>query len=1137
MAPLILKKVRTTNVFGERAEIRDSAFIHAGHARVIEVPVSSEPFRTPTAHRECRQPCDTGGCQPQALRSRCRAVQDSWDDYAERPLPEADTARHLIERLLEVRRALRQDLHAAPPHARNIDRIRILDSNPSLFCVVFRAEAGESPTVTVPLTLDESFQVRPACTICSTACSHGLSATDELLDWLFNEAHDRRDEVIEAAGRAPWRRWLDTLDGALEQLETDTVKRAAARLWWDVDLKAQSITPFVEHGAKKGGFLKPKRIRVDEVETQVHLTPEDRNAFTAVQLQRLQRTQAARDGGQQALFLQTVAGLIGHPRVSVGTPGGSPWTIEQVQVSFTVEQTDEALDIVVMAGDQRLSPEDIVSGRRLTQTLLFEVPEQHTLRIARIDPQLSALLQRWANDAVPVPAEAQTELMQRLSRASQHVAVQTAGLLKDVTMDARLDIIALLCPIPKGGLFIEFKIRPLPNGPLFRPGMGPEEVLSVTADRQILRTRRDLREEQLAAAEVLTELDLWGDDDDPDRLGITDLAQALNAVQRLRDDPRVECQWPERPWYPPMPVGTEQLHISVRKKRDWFGVHGCVKVQGQRVELAVLIEASRQAEGYVALNEGRFIKLETALRTRLQELEVHLQIKKTSLRITAAGAKPLRLLADEAYSYQADQAWTGLMERMDSSADFNPSPPAHLRSVLRPYQAEGFVWMSRLAAWGAGAVLADDMGLGKTIQAIAVMCTRAELGPQLVVAPTSVCFNWTRELARFGPELNVRIYAGSGRERHLDGLGPGDVLICSYGILHRDAPLLKALSLSTLVLDEAQAIKNPKAQRSVAVRSLNAAWRVALTGTPVENHPSELWSLFEAVFPGLLGTWESFRVRFLATVDETQAAFGTGALSTVIRPYVLRRKKSEVARDLPPRTEITVDVTLSERERALYEDARLVMIASLKKLEITDQNHVHFKVLAALTRLRQLACHPRLQDPKSRVPSSKLERLMQLVNDLVSEGRRGLIFSQFTKHLALVREALDARSIPYAYLDGSTPVKGRIEQVDRFQTGDLALFLVSLKAGGTGLNLTAADTVIHLDPWWNPAVEDQATDRAHRIGQTQPVTVMRLVTRDTIEHQMLEVHADKREMVRNLLDGTSQTAQLSSADLMALIRA
>lgn len=1064
-------------------------------------------------------------------------MSDAWDDYAERALPQGETAGLLIQRLLTVRRALRQSLDALPPHARNIDRIRILDSNPSLLCVVFRAQDGESPTVTVPLTLDESFQVRPACTMCSSSCAHGLSATDELLDWLYDETHDRRAEVIEAAGRAPWRRWLDTLDGALHDLESESAKRAVARLWWDVDLKAQSITPFVEHGALRGGFLKPKRIRVDEVEAQVELTPEDRSAFTAVQLQRLQRTQAARTGGQQALFLQTLTGLLGHPRVSLGTPGGSPWTVEQVQVSFTVEQVDEAIDIVVMAGDKRLAPEDIVKDGRLAQTLLFDDPEQHTLRIARIDPQLSALLQRWANDAVPVPAEAQAELMQRLSRASQHVAVQTAGLLKDATVEARIDIIALLCPIPKGGLFVEFKIRPLPNGPLFRPGLGPEEVLSVTADRQIMRTTRDLHEERLAAAEVLSELDLWGDADEPDRVSIADLAESLNTVQQLRDDPRIECQWPNEPWYPPISVGTERLQLSVRKKRDWFGLHGGVHVHGQRIELAVLIEASRQAEGYVALNEGRFIKLESALRTRLQELEMHLQQKKTSLRITPAGAKSLRLLADEAYSYDADQAWTGLLERMDSAADFNPSPPKHLQSILRPYQTEGFVWMSRLAAWGAGAVLADDMGLGKTIQAIAVMCTRAELGPQLVIAPTSVCFNWQRELKRFGPNLNVRLYAGSGRQRHLEGLGAGDVLLCSYGILHRDIILLKALSLSTLVLDEAQAIKNPKAQRSVAVRSLNAAWRVALTGTPVENHPSELWSLFEAVFPGLLGTWESFRVRFLATADETSAAFGTGALSSVIRPYVLRRKKSEVARDLPPRTEVTVDITLSERERALYEDARLAMIASLKKLEITDQTHVHFRVLAALTRLRQLACHPRLQDPKSRVPSSKLERLMQLVQDLVAEGRRGLVFSQFTQHLALVREALDARNLPYAYLDGSTPVGKRAAEVDRFQTGDLPLFLVSLKAGGTGLNLTAADTVIHLDPWWNPAVEDQATDRAHRIGQTQPVTVVRLVTRDTIEHQMLEVHEDKRQMVSNLLDGTSETARLSSADLMALIRA
>jgi SNF2 family DNA or RNA helicase len=422
------------------------------------------------------------------------------------------------------------------------------------------------------------------------------------------------------------------------------------------------------------------------------------------------------------------------------------------------------------------------------------------------------------------------------------------------------------------------------------------------------------------------------------------------------------------------------------------------------------------------------------------------------------------------------------------------------------------------------------------VQAIALLLDRARLGPALVVAPTSVCFNWVDELARFAPTLRPIVYAeAADRAACVAALGKRDVLITSYSLVVRDAERLRGRTFATLVLDEAQAVKNAQTHRARAARSLRAEFRVALSGTPLENHLGELWSLFATVFPGLLGSWDQFRDRFASPIERNQDPEARAALARVIRPFLLRRTKQEVARELPARTEIVVPIALSEQERALYEDARLAAVAELADMKGLRDEQRRFQVLAALTRLRLLASHPRLHDRSSPVASSKLRRLIELVSELRAEGHRALVFSQFTSHLALVREALTEAGIATLYLDGATPAAQRRRTVQAFQAGEADAFLISLTAGGTGLNLTAADYVFHLDPWWNPAVEDQATDRAHRIGQDRPVTVYRLIARGTIEDKILALHADKRALIAGVLEGTSAAARLTTRDLLALI--
>jgi len=404
------------------------------------------------------------------------------------------------------------------------------------------------------------------------------------------------------------------------------------------------------------------------------------------------------------------------------------------------------------------------------------------------------------------------------------------------------------------------------------------------------------------------------------------------------------------------------------------------------------------------------------------------------------------------------------------------------------------------------------------------------------VAPTSVCPNWEAEIARFAPTLVVhRLSGAADREAMIAGLGPRDVLVASYGLLHQEAGRLEGVAWRIAVLDEAQAIKNADAKRTQASLRLRAEFRLALSGTPVENRLDELWSLFNFINPGLLGSQEGFQRRFAGPIERDRDPAARQALRALIRPYMLRRTKAAVLSELPPRTEQTITVETGREERAFYEALRRRALESIAGLDAPEgQRKIH--ILAEITRLRRACCNPALIDPRAGVPSGKLDAFLELADELIRNRHKALVFSQFTGHLELVRAALDERGVGYQYLDGSTPAPERARRVAAFQGGSGDLFLISLRAGGTGLNLTAADYVVHLDPWWNPAVEDQASDRAHRIGQERPVTIYRLVVQDSIEEQILRLHRDKRDIASDILEGTEASARLSEAELLALIR-
>jgi len=535
---------------------------------------------------------------------------------------------------------------------------------------------------------------------------------------------------------------------------------------------------------------------------------------------------------------------------------------------------------------------------------------------------------------------------------------------------------------------------------------------------------------------------------------------------------------------------------------------------------------------FVQLEDGRFLALTDQLRRQVEEFGGFGDRRKAgTLRFPATHAAVFDNLAD--VKVKADSHWQRLLERRHSAEQLCPKKPTALLAELRDYQEDGYQWMARLAAWGVGGCLADDMGLGKTVQAIALLLDRAH-GPALVVAPTSVVFNWAAEVQRFAPTLRPRLVADESVGDELADLQPNDVVLCSYGLLQFRTAMLQATHWNTLILDEAQAIKNAATQRSQTAKSLTADFRLIMTGTPIENHLGELWNLMDFVNPGLLGSAEVFQERFATPIERDQCRSTRGRLKKLISPFLLRRTKAQVLSELPSRTEITMHVKLSPQETAFYEALRQQAVKKIS--EIGENDTSHLQVLAEIMRLRRACCHPRLVAGDVDFECSKLSLFSETVAELLAGGHKALVFSQFVDHLAVLRQALDHKQISYQYLDGSTPATQRKKRVEAFQAGEGDLFLISLKAGGSGLNLTAADYVFHMDPWWNPAVEDQASDRAHRLGQQRPVTIYRFITEGTIEQKIQELHGTKRDLADSLLEGTDRSGKLSTEELLAMLR-
>ncbi|HED4876770.1 TPA: DEAD/DEAH box helicase [Stenotrophomonas maltophilia] len=608
----------------------------------------------------------------------------------------------------------------------------------------------------------------------------------------------------------------------------------------------------------------------------------------------------------------------------------------------------------------------------------------------------------------------------------------------------------------------------------------------------------------------------------------------------------------------------EEIDLDVRSvptDNSAFDLALTIDIDGRSIALAPLLQGVLQSDprwlrGQLdAIGDDENVLLTTAGNERLALRAARLKPvialladlfgdRGQPLRLQAHDRGRLLALQDAAQLrlHSSNDTRARVQRLLDAPAMTAVPAPQGLRATLRSYQLEGLSWLQYLRQQGLGGVLADDMGLGKTLQTLAHLLVEKQSGrldkPALVVVPTSLLHNWQSEAARFTPDLRVLTLHGPGRDTQFDAIAAHDLILTTYPLLWRDEHALQAHTYHLLILDEAQQVKNPRSRAAATLRTLLARHRLCLTGTPLENHLGELWTQFDFLLPGLLGSEKQFNQHWRHPIERGSDRRRAQLLAQRLRPFILRRRKDQVASELPPKTVITRTVAMEGGQRELYETVRAAMEKQVREaINGSGLARNHIVVLDALLKLRQVCCDPRLlpgHAPARTAGSAKLDLLREMLPSMVEEGRRILLFSQFTGMLALIAQALDALGLAYVTLTGDT--QNRVTPVQRFMQGEVPVFLISLKAGGVGLNLTAADTVIHFDPWWNPAAENQATDRAHRIGQDQPVFVYKLIAAGSVEERIAELQQRKADLADAILEGNGGTGpRFDAADLEALL--
>lgn len=926
-----------------------------------------------------------------------------------------------------------------------------------------------------------------------------------------------------------WEADLEAIKKLLASADNNSSARIS-RMVWVVDHKERSVSPMEQKLSAKSNWSAGKKVSIKRLKKQKddYMTAQDCQVIDSAEM-----VYDYYNGYEISLkFEKALPLLIGHPLVFEKSKDGS---LSHVELSggkpcLFVEKLKDGLTVKI----NPFPDENSIM-------LLKEPPNR--LKVISFSDEVLKISRIIKKRGIKIPGNAESQVAEILAPASpfmdihSHLAVSSEkieNIESDSTPNIRL--------YPAGaGIRADIAILPFgETGPSFKPGKGGEAVMTDLDGRRV-QTVRNLLDEKTRAKKVIESSPSleqasksfhWYSED------IDDILELISELKEVAEKGLAAVAWPEgKSLGIKASIDTDNMNLKVSSGVDWFEIDGSVKTDdGTLIEIKKILGNLSTDSRFVKIGENEFLALSKSLHKKLLAMESASQQTKEGLKMAKGAAVILRDILSDMKGAKTDKTWDKYQKKIDEAMGLEPLIPSTLQAELRPYQAEGYTWLCRLAALGTGACLADDMGLGKTVQTLALLLKMAEEGPSLVVAPTSVCGNWISETLKFAPTLNPIIFGGSDRGKMLKDLGPMDLLIVSYGLMQQEEKIFENISWNVIVLDEAQAIKNETAKRTQTALKLKADFRLITTGTPVENSLDELHTLFSFINPGLLGSKENFNERYAAPIEREKSKIAHNRLKQLIRPFILRRLRTDVLDDLPEKTEIVIKVEPDIKQTAFYESLRRDILEEIEKDEGKPAGQKYLQILAGITKLRLASCHPELAVPGCGIEGAKTDTFLEIVEELLENRHKALIFSQFTSFLSIVKKALDSKGIKYLYLDGSTPPKQRNASVASFQAGKADFFLISLKAGGTGLNLTAANYVIHLDPWWNPAVEDQASARAHRMGQKQPVTIYRLVMSGSIEEKIMALHKHKRNLAESILEGAEATGKMSAAELINLIK-
>jgi SNF2 family DNA or RNA helicase len=970
-----------------------------------------------------------------------------------------------------------------------------------------------------------------------------------------DSASEKRAKLIDVttliATKSEWDLALDKLIALNPKTEKNSVatKEVTAkpvRLIWELDQSyGHSLTAreqkFNKSGWSKGRVVSLKRLK-EETELFDYLNDSDKKMCRAID--------AYQTWGYYSKIEYSLQGLSAlQAAVSIDN------LYHTDDLSQTIDIIQREPELLVSQHGEQLClsiadlPDDI-SGYEGRPAYDLKAINNTQYQLTVFSPEHIKVAEIIGEAGLLIPISAKQKALEGIAAIASFLNIQSDITELDTglaTLECDPSLVVNIQPT-QNGLTFTCVVMPFgEQGPAFKPGVGNASLTTELNGKRIATQRDLLREESLldqldhACPAFLNMAD--------NILQLDDLQTALAVLEQLevaitQEQFDLVLRWPKgKKISLSKKLDSQHLQLAFSQKNEWFDITGDLQIDNEQViELRKLLELVKTSNGrFIQLGSEQILALSEDLRHKLDLIN----------QVTDDGKfHPLASLqmeeATTGMRLKTIHAWDEQTQKMHQANKIKPHIPSTFQAQLRDYQLVGFDWASRLAHWGAGACLADDMGLGKTLQALAILLSRANHGPSLVIAPTSVCFNWQQEALKFAPTLNIKLFGDATntlqRETLLNELGPFDCVIISYGLLQRESDILKQVRWHSIVADEAQALKNPLAKRTKAAYALKSDFKMITTGTPIENNLTELWSLFRFINPGLLGNIKRFGERFSlpienANEDPLAARKASQALRALIQPFILRRMKNQVLTELPPRTEINIRVTMSPKERDFYEALRLNAIDNISQSDQqANAGEQRIRMLAELVKLRQACCHPKLVMAETDIPSAKLAALDELLDELRLNNHKALIFSQFVGHLQLIKAHVQAKGFSYQYLDGSTPQKQRQKNVNAFQNGEADLFLISLKAGGSGLNLTAADYVIHMDPWWNPAVEEQASDRAHRIGQLRPVTVYRLISQNTIEEKIVALHQHKRDLADKLLEGNETATKLSVNDMLNLLK-